>query len=85
MSLIVVSNRLPVTIGKSIEKSAAGLLYAMEGLDYSGGFQWLGWAGGVVDNFRCQTILGVKSLLVIIKLISQHYASEITHGPRPAN
>jgi trehalose 6-phosphate synthase/phosphatase len=50
MSLIVVSNRLPVTIGKTIEKSSGGLVYAMEGVDYSTGFQWLGWAGGVVDD-----------------------------------
>jgi trehalose 6-phosphate synthase/phosphatase len=50
MSLIVVSNRLPVTIGKTIEKSSGGLVYAMEGLDYSDGFQWLGWSGGVVDD-----------------------------------
>jgi trehalose 6-phosphate synthase/phosphatase len=50
MSLIVVSNRLPVTIGKKIEKSSGGLVYAMEGLNYSTGFQWLGWAGGVVDD-----------------------------------
>jgi len=50
MSLIVVSNRLPVTIGKTIEKSSGGLVYAMEGLDYPDGFQWIGWAGGVVDD-----------------------------------
>ncbi|MEJ2099059.1 MAG: bifunctional alpha,alpha-trehalose-phosphate synthase (UDP-forming)/trehalose-phosphatase [Desulfobacterales bacterium] len=50
MSLIVVSNRLPITIGKTIEKSSGGLVYAMEGLDYSERFQWLGWAGGVVDD-----------------------------------
>ena len=50
MALIVVSNRLPVTIGKTIEKSSGGLVYAMEGLDYSDGFKWLGWAGGVVDD-----------------------------------
>ena len=50
MSLIVVSNRLPVTIGKTIEKSSGGLVYAMEGLEYRDGFQWLGWAGGVVDD-----------------------------------
>jgi len=50
MSLLVVSNRLPVTIGRTIEKSSGGLVYAMEGLDYSNGFQWLGWAGGVVDD-----------------------------------
>jgi trehalose 6-phosphate synthase/phosphatase len=50
MSLIVVSNRLPVTIGKTIKKSSGGLVYAMEGLNYSTGFQWLGWAGGAVDD-----------------------------------
>jgi trehalose 6-phosphate synthase/phosphatase len=50
MSLIVVSNRLPVTIGKTIQKSSGGLVYAMEGLDYNAGFQWLGWAGGEVDD-----------------------------------
>jgi trehalose 6-phosphate synthase/phosphatase len=50
MSLIVVSNRLPVTIGKTIEKSSGGLVYAMEGLNYSTGFKWLGWAGGAVDD-----------------------------------
>ena len=50
MSLIVVSNRLPVTIGKTIEKSSGGLVYAMEGLDYPNGFQWIGWAGGVVED-----------------------------------
>jgi len=54
MSLIVVSNRLPVTIGKTIEKSSGGLVYAMEGLDYSDGLQWLGWAGGVVDDLEEQ-------------------------------
>jgi trehalose 6-phosphate synthase/phosphatase len=50
MSLIVVSNRLPVTIGKTIEKSSGGLVYAMEGLKYDKGVQWLGWAGGVVED-----------------------------------
>ena len=50
MSLIVVSNRLPVTIGKTIKKSSGGLVYAMEGLNYGDGFHWLGWAGGVVDD-----------------------------------
>ena len=54
MSLIVVSNRLPVTIGKTIEKSSGGLVYAMEGLDFSDGLQWLGWAGGVVDDLEEQ-------------------------------
>jgi len=50
MSLIVVSNRLPVTIGKTIKKSSGGLVYAMEGLDYDTAFQWIGWAGGAVAD-----------------------------------
>jgi trehalose 6-phosphate synthase/phosphatase len=50
MSLIVVSNRLPVTIGRTVKKSSGGLVYAMEGLNCSTAFQWLGWAGGTVDD-----------------------------------
>ena len=49
-SLIVVSNRLPVTIGKTIEKSSGGLVYAMEGLGDSYDLKWVGWAGGVVSD-----------------------------------
>ena len=49
-SLIIVSNRLPVTIGKTIEKSSGGLVYAMEGLGDDYDLKWLGWAGGVVDD-----------------------------------
>ncbi|UCD78200.1 MAG: bifunctional alpha,alpha-trehalose-phosphate synthase (UDP-forming)/trehalose-phosphatase [Desulfobacterales bacterium] len=49
-SLIIVSNRLPVTIGKTIEKSSGGLVYAMEGLGDQYAFSWVGWAGGVVDD-----------------------------------
>jgi trehalose 6-phosphate synthase/phosphatase len=49
-SLIVVSNRLPVTIGKTIKKSSGGLVYAMEGLGESYDLKWAGWAGGVVED-----------------------------------
>jgi len=49
-SLIIVSNRLPVTIGNTIEKSSGGLVYAMEGLGDQYAFSWVGWAGGVVDD-----------------------------------
>jgi len=49
-SLIIVSNRLPVTIGKTIEKSSGGLVYAMEGLGDDYDLKWIGWAGGVVDD-----------------------------------
>ena len=40
-SLIVVSNRLPVTIGKTIKKSSGGLVYAMEGLGESYDLKWV--------------------------------------------
>jgi trehalose 6-phosphate synthase/phosphatase len=49
-SLIIVSNRLPVTIGTKIEKSSGGLVYAMEGLGDSYDLKWVGWAGGVVND-----------------------------------
>jgi len=49
-SLIIVSNRLPVTIGKTIEKSSGGLVYAMEGLGDDYDLKWIGWGGGVVDD-----------------------------------
>jgi len=49
-SLIIVSNRLPVTIGKKLEKSSGGLVYAMEGLADDYDFKWVGWAGGVVSD-----------------------------------
>ncbi len=49
-TLINVSNRLPVTIGKTIEKSSGGLVAALEGLDKIYDFKWIGWAGGVVSS-----------------------------------
>jgi trehalose-6-phosphatase len=49
-TLINVSNRLPVTIGKTIEKSSGGLVYAMEGLGHHYDSKWIGWAGGIVND-----------------------------------
>lgn len=49
-SLIVVSNRLPVTVGRTIEKSSGGMVSALEGLGEKYDFQWIGWAGGVVED-----------------------------------
>lgn len=49
-TLINVSNRLPVTVGKTIEKSSGGLVAALEGVERSYDFKWVGWAGGVVKN-----------------------------------
>jgi trehalose 6-phosphate synthase/phosphatase len=51
-SLIVVSNRLPVTVGRTIEKSSGGMVSALEGLGDNYDFQWIGWAGGVVQSPR---------------------------------
>jgi trehalose 6-phosphate synthase/phosphatase len=50
LSLINVSNRLPVTVGETIEKSSGGLVAAMEDLEKSYDLRWIGWAGGTVDN-----------------------------------
>jgi trehalose 6-phosphate synthase/phosphatase len=49
-TLINVSNRLPVTIGSSIEKSSGGLVAAMEGVAEDIRLKWIGWAGGVVKD-----------------------------------
>ena len=57
-SLIIVSNRLPVTIGETIEKSSGGLVYAMEGLSDEYDLKWVGWAGGVVDDPAERTKIG---------------------------
>jgi len=59
-SLIIVSNRLPVTIGKTIEKSSGGLVYAMEGLSDSYDLKWVGWAGGVVDDAAQQAAIAAE-------------------------
>ena len=49
-SLIIVSNRLPVTVGKTIEKSSGGMVSALEALEDSIDFRWVGWAGGAIDD-----------------------------------
>lgn len=49
-TLINVSNRLPVTIGTTIEKSSGGLVTAMEGVGEDVRLKWVGWAGGVVED-----------------------------------
>ena len=46
IKLINVSNRLPVTVGETIEKSSGGLASALEGIEKDYDFQWIGWAGG---------------------------------------
>ena len=48
MKLINISNRLPVTVGKTIRKSSGGLVTAMENLDLDLELKWIGWAGSFV-------------------------------------
>jgi trehalose 6-phosphate synthase/phosphatase len=51
-SLIVVSNRLPVTVNKTISKSSGGMVSALEGLGNKFNIRWIGWAGGVVNDLE---------------------------------
>ncbi len=53
-SLIIVSNRLPVKVGETIEKSSGGMVSALECLRDKYDLQWIGWAGGVVDDHKKQ-------------------------------
>ncbi len=50
--LINVSNRLPITIGETIEQSSGGLVSAMEGTVGLADLRWVGWPGKVVDPQR---------------------------------
>ncbi|MFB3891054.1 MAG: hypothetical protein ACE15C_03415 [Phycisphaerae bacterium] len=40
---INVSNRLPVTVGQTIERSSGGLVAALEALQEGSRFAWVGW------------------------------------------
>jgi trehalose 6-phosphate synthase/phosphatase len=52
-NLIILSNRLPVTVGESITKSSGGLVAALEGLSAERfELKWIGWPGGVIDEER---------------------------------
>lgn len=51
-SLIIVSNRLPITVNQTIEKSSGGMVSALEGLGDKFNIQWIGWAGGVVEDSK---------------------------------
>lgn len=49
-NLTIVSNRLPVQVDKTIEKSSGGMVSALEGLGNAFNIRWIGWAGGVVED-----------------------------------
>jgi trehalose 6-phosphate synthase/phosphatase len=53
-SLIIASNRLPVTISDTIIPSSGGLVSALKGYCREYDFKWLGWAGGAVEDERRQ-------------------------------
>lgn len=59
-NLIIVSNRLPVTITDTITKSSGGLVSAMESLRETYALKWVGWAGGVVDDSDQQKRLSAQ-------------------------
>ena len=49
-TIINVSNRLPVTVGRTIKKSSGGLAKAMEGLGDEVGLKWIGWPGATAAS-----------------------------------
>jgi trehalose 6-phosphate synthase/phosphatase len=49
-SLIIVSNRLPVTVTERIDRSSGGLVAALEGFGSVRNFKWIGWSGGTIDD-----------------------------------
>ncbi len=52
-NLIIVSNRLPVTVGETITKSSGGLVAALEGLSTEQfELKWIGWPGGAIAEER---------------------------------
>ena len=52
MDFINVSNRLPVTLGRTIKKSSGGLVTAMESLDADFSLKWIGWPGTVSEKMK---------------------------------
>lgn len=56
-NLIIVSNRLPVTVGETITKSSGGLVAALEGLSTKRfNLKWIGWPGSVIPNERKEEV-----------------------------
>ncbi|CAN5406708.1 bifunctional alpha,alpha-trehalose-phosphate synthase (UDP-forming)/trehalose-phosphatase [soil metagenome] len=52
-TLFNVSNRLPVTVGETIEKSSGGLVAALEGLSSEQfDLKWIGWPGSAMPSER---------------------------------
>jgi trehalose 6-phosphate synthase/phosphatase len=57
-TIINASNRLPITLGETLQRSPGGLVAALEGFDVSGASQkWIGWPGGTVAEPAAQAAL----------------------------
>ena len=63
LRLLVVSNRLPVTVNKdqksgeyNFKMSSGGLVAALSGLKKMMSFTWIGWPGKSFETNRNQTV-----------------------------
>ncbi|KAJ1935282.1 Trehalose-6-P synthase/phosphatase complex synthase subunit [Linderina macrospora] len=72
--LIVVSNRLPVTLTKgedatwSVKLSSGGLVAALSGLQKETSFKWVGWPGmdfGADDRTKIDSLLAENSISAV--------------------
>lgn len=48
--MIIVSNRLPVTLADTLVKSSGGLVSAMESMASDSDLTWIGWPGKVIED-----------------------------------
>ena len=56
-NLLILSNRLPVTVSETITKSPGGLVAALEGLSSEQfDLKWIGWPGSVIPDERKEEV-----------------------------
>lgn len=81
--IIIVANRLPVTVGNTIRKSSGGLVSALDAMFDASNMLWVGWPGTyfskskdiktlkqkLIDEFQCYPIF-----------LSQQEVAEYYHG-----
>lgn len=72
LRLLVVSNRLPVSVSKdpstsqyNFKMSSGGLVAALSGLKKSMSFTWIGWPGKFQE--RQQRVCSIHALLHVLK------------------
>lgn len=82
MRLIVVSNRLPVTVkkdgnGYSFKQSSGGLVTALSGLQKVSSFVWIGWTGMEVPPEDKSSVMSqLKELNCVPVFISDNLAKQ---------